>query len=81
MNTDDIRRLVMLVAMGDPSAADEIDRMADKLRSLAARLRSGTAVNPNRSMGGASDRVQMRVTGPDGELKHETDTDPKRGNS
>ena len=68
----DLRRLAALIAARDPAAADELDIMADKLRALAARLRAGE--NPNRSTGGATDRVQMNVFGPDGTLKRRVDT-------
>lgn len=77
MNPEQTRNLMLRVAAGDPSAADDLDLLADQLRSLAARLRAGASDNP-RSTGGVIDRVQMALIGPDGTVKQRTDTNPPR---
>lgn len=70
MTTADLKRILLLVARRDPAAADELDRLADKLRALAARLRAAPGT---RSIGGVGDRVRMQLRGPDGSVRHDTD--------
>ena len=69
----DLRRLLILLLLGDPAAADELDRLGDKLKEKAAQLRAEQAP---RSTGGMGDRVQMRLVGPDGTVKQVVDTNP-----
>jgi hypothetical protein len=71
---EELRRMLLLVAAGHPDAADWCDKMADQLRGLAARLRSGKPPEGTVSPGGVGDRVRMQVRGPGGELKHETES-------
>jgi hypothetical protein len=76
MTADDLKRILILVATNDPTAADEIDRLADKLHTLATQLRAAHATAGNdsgtRSTGGVGDRIRMQLIGPDGKLKHDT---------
>lgn len=51
-------------------AADLLDQMADKLRAKAAELRQ----QADKCKGGTSDRVQMTLRGPNGEIKQTVDT-------
>lgn len=67
----DVRDLLARVIAGDASAADDLDRMADKLKGLAAALRGGGGPLDT---GGMGDRVRMAVVGPDGAVKATTDT-------
>lgn len=69
MTADDLKRILVLVATGDPAAADEIDRMADRLHALATRLRANSGI---RATGGVGDRIRMQLVGPDGKLKHDS---------
>lgn len=73
MTPADLYRLLALVAAGDPAAADEIDAMADKLRDVAAALRSRVE-RTDEFVGGTSDRVLISVVGPDGCARQKTDT-------
>lgn len=65
--------LLRRVIAGDVTAADEIDRLAGRLRDLANHLRQGNQ-DGTRDPGGMSDRVQMQVIGPNGEIKQQVDT-------
>lgn len=64
--------LLRLLAEDPAAAADRMDVMADELRAAASRIRAG--LSP-RCAGGASERVRMRVVGPDGQTKQQTDTE------
>ncbi len=57
------------LAKSDPlAAARHLDALADELRDMAERLRSGM-----RSKGGVVDWVRLQVVGPDGQVKQETE--------
>ena len=70
---DDIRRILSLIVADDPAAADEVDALADRLRALAATLRSRHE-SPWIAPSGMSDRVKINVVGPDGSIRQSTDT-------
>jgi hypothetical protein len=65
-----------LVWHSDPTqAASLLEQAAGWLLVAAARLRHTPAQeSPYQSEGGMSDRVQCAVVGPDGVVKHRTDT-------
>lgn len=73
MNQPELAKMFSLIANRDPAAAGMVRTMAHRLLALADRLEA-RAENPMRSPGGMGDRVQMKVVGPDGELKQQTDT-------
>lgn len=73
-NTHETLRRFFEQAVTNPSAAaDELERVAAKLMEAARKLRQ-RETEGMRSKGGVSDRVQMRVVGPDGKTKQSTDT-------
>lgn len=74
----DVRRLLALILAEDPTAADEIDALAERLKLIAANLRAGQR-SPMVSVEGLTDRVKMQVVGPDGIVNQQTDTH-SRGN-
>ena len=73
MDGTDIRKVLTLVALGDPSAAGMVRQLASKLLALADRLEAGVQ-NPTMSPGGMGDHVRMNVVGPDGAIKQTVDT-------
>ncbi len=77
MTTEELRKLFILMATGEHKlAAVEIHKMADQLRALALRMEAEEASVIGR--GGMTERVQMRVVGPDGQTRQQTDTKPPR---
>lgn len=69
-----LRRIV-----DDPeAAADQLEEMAARLMAAARTLRSQASKRDDsggtRDPGGMTDRVQMRVVGPDGKTKNYIDT-------
>ena len=72
MTAESIRLLFQRVMAGDTSAADEVEALANRLKAIAEQLRfrAGSIVG----VSGVSDRVQIRVVGPTGEVKQTADT-------
>lgn len=73
MTEQDIAAALKTIQDNPLAAADIIEKAAYKMLELAAHLRKG---NGTRDNGAANDRVQMRVVGPNGEIKQQTDTGP-----
>ena len=68
--------LLRLAATDPAAAADRMEAMAARLMAAARKLRSSAAGRGGtRDTGGSTDRVQMEVRGPDGEVKYKTDTE------
>lgn len=74
----DLPDLMRRVVARDPSAAPDLEALADRLRALAADLRAGDPAGGIASPGGMADRVRMDLIGPGGELKHSIDTGAQR---
>lgn len=66
--------LLCRIIAGDPTAADEIEIMADRLREVARQMRKEQEKGGMNDPGGATDRVQINVIGPDGTIKQQVDT-------
>lgn len=64
-----LQELLLLAKTNPSAAAEEIDKMIRSLETL-----KNSIINPMRSTGGVSDRVQMQVIGPDGAVKQTVDT-------
>ena len=71
----------ILSAIHDPAAAaDYLDTLAERLRAAAVALREVKPITPTppandfTAPAGISDRVQVRVVGPDGDTKYYTDS-------
>lgn len=75
MTAAEIQNIMLLVATGNPAAAEAVHKLADELRAVAFRLESSG--NPTRSTGGMDDKVRMQVVGPDGKVKHDTEPQTK----
>lgn len=75
---DRIRRIVGLMLLRDAKAADEMELMGDELYELATKYRESLSAREHPmgdvSVGGAVDRVQMKLIGPDGQVKSHHDT-------
>lgn len=72
---EELPAIIAKIAANDPTASDDVDRLADRLRALAERLRSGEPVAQGIIQpSGMKDRVKMAVIGPDGVVRQETDT-------
>lgn len=74
--TDPARELSEIAALmvtDRRAAADRVDRLADQLRALAARLREADVPA---STGGACDRVRVVLVGPDSQVKHDSGPPP-----
>ncbi len=69
----DMRDLAARVLANDPTAADELDALADRLKLLAQQIRDKTQ-SPFVEVDGVSDRVIMKVISPDGHVTQHTDT-------
>ncbi len=72
----DSRELLVMLATNDPAAAAAIRSLANRLYALAESLEAKSQDSPFTSPGGMTDRVRMKVQGPDGKTKSETDTNP-----
>jgi len=69
----DTRELLLRVAAGDPTCADDVERLGHELIALAAGLRAGGgAMGDDR--GGFGDSVAMKVIAPDGRVRQSIDT-------
>ncbi len=73
MSLEPVRQLLLKAASDPLGAADDLEKMAARLLEAARKLRT-RASETIRSPGGSSDRARVRVVGPDGVTKQETDT-------
>ena len=70
-----LEEIMTLIATNPTKAANELDKMADELKGVAARLRlNKRKKNPTLHVGGLGDRVSARLVGPDGEIKQSFET-------
>lgn len=78
----DLVDLLCRVLTCDPSAADDLDELAARIQETARQVRNKslkTSKNAcdNDTMndpGGMTDRIQINVVGPDGNIKQRVDT-------
>ena len=71
----DLIRLSELIETDPAQAADELETMATGLLRVARKLRAATSGGALRSPAGMTDRLQMEVVGPDGQVRQRVDTD------
>lgn len=69
---DRVRRIVGWLLLRDVRAASELRQLAAQLIAAAESLEATEA--GTREVGGTGDRVQMNLVGPDGTIKHHSDT-------
>lgn len=74
MNPEQLRSLLLRVAAGDPSCADELDTLADKIHVLASNLRAKGRRENEVGRGGLGDSVKMKLVAPDGTIKQVVDS-------
>lgn len=70
----DVRPIVAKMLVQDPTAADDIRVLAKRLLDIADSIDRQWKSDAFLAPSGMTDRVKMRVTGPDGIVKQETDT-------
>ena len=63
-----------LTELGPVATASMVQEIIDKLKALKAALLTQAQSGALRDAGGVSDRVRMKVIGPDGNIKQEIDT-------
>lgn len=70
--------LITLLEKGDIKAADEMDRLADVLKTAAQQMRDAYASAQQDggfvSTSGFGDRIKINVVGPNGSIKQSIDT-------
>ena len=67
----ELRRVFERIAENPVLAANDLDALAARLSEMAQAIRMAGG---NREPGGATDQVKLRVVGPDGTTKQETET-------